>query len=87
MVCSIKNTVSEWCRDYLRNRQQCVKVENNVSGLKHITYGVPQGSILGTLFFIMYVNDIICNFRETDPNIVLYADDTVIYYQVCKYIT
>ena len=65
----LNNTVIEWCRDYLRNREQCVKVDESVSAPNKITYGVPQGSILGPLFFIMYVNDIICKFKETDPNI------------------
>ena len=40
----------------------------------------PQGSILGPLFFIMYVNDLITTFSENSPNIILYADDNAIYY-------
>ena len=58
----------EWRRDYLQNRQQCVKVEDNVSNLRDITCGVPQGSTLGPLFFIMYMNDIICSFGETESD-------------------
>ena len=51
--------VIAWCKDYLTNRQQCVKVDEYVSDHKCISYGVPQGSILGLLFFIIYVNDLL----------------------------
>ena len=51
-----------------------------MSECEGVTYGVPQGSILGPLFFILYVNDVISIFKENDPRIMLYADDTVIYF-------
>ena len=76
----LDKTVVNWCRDYLHNRKQRVKVNDAISNLADVTYGVPQGSILGPLFFIMYVNDVIMSFDRDSPNIILYADDTVIYY-------
>ena len=57
-----------------------VKIDEHLSEPANVTYGVPQGSILGPLFFIMYVNDVITTFGENSPNIILYADDTAIYY-------
>jgi len=45
-------------RSYLSNREQFVKLENVKSGLDDISNGVPQGSVLGALLFIMYNNDL-----------------------------
>ena len=60
-------------------REQCVKGENENSSTKAITCGVPQGSILGPLFFIIYVNDLLKEFYDDNLRIILYADDTVLY--------
>ena len=57
-------SVIGWCESYLNGRKQCVRVDDVVSDTASITYGVPQGSILGPLFFIMYVNDVMCLFNE-----------------------
>ena len=43
-------------------------------------YGVPQGSILGPLFYILYVNDLLSLFDQKTVQILLYADDTVVYF-------
>ena len=72
--------VISWCRAYLTDRQQCVKVDDHTSSCKYINYGVPQGSILGPLFFIIYVNDLLELFGGDGVQILLYADDTEIYY-------
>ena len=71
--------IVEWCRNYLTGRNQCVKIANEVSSRLPITCGVPQGSILGPLFFIIYVNDLLERFVGTEIHITLYADDTVLY--------
>ena len=62
---------------YLSNRFQCTFVNGVKFNLLHITCGVPQGSVLGPLFFLVYVNDI----QDAVKNcgIKLYADDTVLY--------
>ena len=72
--------VITWCCDYLSHRRQRVKIENHISDNISVNYGVPQGSILGPLFFIMYVNDLLSMFGQDMSRILLYADDTVIYY-------
>ena len=76
---NISDHVISWCRNYLVNRKQRVKNGNDISDEATVEYGVPQGSILGPLFFIIYVNDLLQNFSDWDPKITLYADDTVIY--------
>ena len=75
----ISSPVVDWCYSYLTNRKQRVKNGNAKSDDLDVKYGVPQGSILGPLFFIMYVNDLLLLFNEHDPKITLYADDTVLY--------
>ena len=69
-----------WCRHYLSHRKQLVKNGEHLSNLADISCGVPQGSILGPLFFIIYANDIISLFSNEGPKILLYADDTVLYH-------
>ena len=61
-------------RSYLSNRKQCCSVNGRVSDYEDITCGVPQGSILDPLLFIIYMNDL-PKFVK-DSNISMYADDT-----------
>ena len=65
--------------DYLTNRKQFVFYDNDCySQLSDISIGVPQGSVLGPLFFIIYVNDII-SCMDDSVKIILFADDTNIF--------
>lgn len=74
----IRGTVLEWFQSYLDNRMQQVRVGDIVSGLMATKYGVPQGSVLGPLLFIIYINDIVKSCPK-GCNIKLFADDTIVY--------
>ena len=67
-------------KSYLQNRSQQTVVNGHTSTSAAITYGTAQGSILGPLIFILYVNDIFKSI-SIPGNIYMYADDTLI---VCK---
>ena len=73
----IKNEIFMWCKNYLSNRKQKTLVNGIHSEYLDVSCGVPQGSVLGPLFFLIYVNDIVN--RIGVDNINLYADDTVIH--------
>ena len=70
--------VLEWFKNYLSNRTQYVAFNNCTSEPGNITCGVPQGSILGPLLFILYVNDI--TYTSNVLDFILFADDTTILY-------
>ena len=73
----MRGTTLDWFKSYLKNRKQCVHC-NETSDLLPITCGVPQGSILGPLLFLIYINDI-PNSSNT-INFQLFADDTCLFY-------
>ena len=66
-----------WLSSYLPERKQFVLFKGKQSGLSEITTGVPQGSILGQLFFILFMNDMPMSTR-TINNVDMYADDSTI---------
>lgn len=73
----VKELALSWLESYLANRRQIVKFNNVTSKEALIEYGVPQGSVLGPLLFLIYINDIFSSI--TNCKIILFADDALIY--------
>ena len=72
----IRGTVHKWFVDYLSDRTQYVQIENIKSDKCNMSCGVPQGSILGPLLFLVFVNDI---YLSCSAHILSFADDTTMY--------
>ena len=68
----------KWFQSYLSNRKFMVNLENSFSEVSSISCGVPQGSILGPLLFLIYVNDMP---MAVKCDLFLYADDTCLVFQ------
>ena len=73
----INGTLLKWLSNYLTNRHQRVVIQSAVSNSKTIAAGVPQGSVLGPLLFLIYVNDITDSLLSLTR---LFADDSSLYY-------
>ena len=72
----ICDKANELIKSYLTCRQQFVKCCDYLSEQRHISIGVPQGSVLGPLLFLLYINDLL---NSTSLGTRLFADDTVLY--------
>ena len=74
----INNETLHWFKSYLSHRQQQVSISNTKSSFRPISCGVPQGSILGPLLFLLFINDL--PLYTSNVFIDMYADDTTLYY-------
>jgi hypothetical protein len=70
----VRDNSLEWFRNYLTNRNQCVSANGAESKRLEINCGVPQGSILGPLLFIIYINDMHSALKKSIVH--HFADDT-----------
>ena len=68
----------KWYTSYLSNRKFFISMENANSDKASLTCGVPQGSILGPLLFLIYINDIP---QASESVLLLYADDICLVFQ------
>ncbi len=84
MQYNIDGTLLKFISNYLCDRKQCVQISGSRSSMRNVTSGVPQGSILGPLFFVLFINDMFSCVSE-GTNIMLYADDTKIWRRIASW--
>ena len=73
----ITGNLLQWFQNYLANRKQRVVVNGQSSSWASVLAGVPQGSVLGPLLFLIYINDITSEVQSSEVR--LFADDTILY--------
>ena len=71
-IIGFSDPTAKWFQSYLSNRKFTVNIENSFSEVSSISCGLPQGSILGSLLFLIYVNHMPMSVK---CNLFLYADD------------
>ena len=71
--------IISWVENYLRDRSQYVEINGEQSQWQPVTSGIPQGSVLGPLLFLIYINDLP---KHVNSTIYMYADDTKIYREI-----
>lgn len=74
----VRGTALKWFSSYLDNRTQVTRYNNSTSSAIGVDLGVPQGSVLGPLLFILYMNDLKQALQRLEVN--LFADDTVLFF-------
>ena len=75
----IEGDILTWIESFLSNRRQRVRINNSYSDYADILSGVPQGSVLGPILFILYINDLPMHANSRSN---IFADDTKIFHQV-----
>jgi retron-type reverse transcriptase len=75
----VRGIAHDWFNSYLKHRQQFVQIGDSKSELLTITCGVPQGSILGPLLLLLYINDFV-NVSKLG-NTIMSADDTNLFFK------
>ena len=70
----INGKIGVWIHNFLSNRQQCVAVNGTTSSEAQVRSGIPQGSVLGPLLFLVHISDM--NYEIADSTVSCFADDT-----------
>ena len=82
-VFGLRDTVLSFIKSYLSNREQVVAVADCKSDPSYLKFGVPQGSVLGPILFIMYTQPLSNIISQSQINHVAFADDTQLYDYCC----
>ena len=75
-VYGLRGTINKWFENYLVDRSQYINIDGNVFLSRKLDCGVRQGSILGPLLYLLYVNDIS---KSCNGHMLSFADDTTMY--------
>ena len=75
----ITGTTLKWFKHYLNSRKQCVTLKGLTSSYIDVIMGIPQGSILGPILFLLFINDFPSCINKCQCNI--FADDAILYTQ------
>ena len=77
----VRNSLNRWVSSFLEGRSQQVQLDGNTSTQAPVESGVPQGSVLGPLLFLLYINDL-PNYVSRESTARLFADDCVLYRRI-----
>ena len=72
----VQGKILGWIQSFLSNRTQKVIVDGEESGWRDVISGIPQGSVLGPMFFICFINDLP---NDVKTNVFIFADDTKLF--------
>ena len=80
----IGNDIITWIEEWLTHRKQRVIVDGEISNWKSVLSGVPQGSVLGPILFLIYINNLE---DDISSKVLKFADDTKVFRKVTKVTT
>ena len=78
-ACGIQGKLHQWIKDFLSDRTQKVVVNGATSQEGKVTSGIPQGSVLDPILFVIYINDLP---QKVKSQVKMFADDTKLYLRV-----
>ena len=77
----ISEDLIEWVKSFLTDKRQRVRVNGSYSDFQQVTSGIPRGSVLGTILFVIYINDLP---DKLESDCYMCADDTKILRQIAS---